>query len=174
MKAILLLMSIFTSAYILNFNQSDTNNWTVVNDSVMGGLSEGKLNYTKNSVTFEGELSLANNGGFASFQSPTGEYDLSKFKKVTIRHRGYGGTFGFRLKTSEPYYLPYYKVEFEPTKEWQEKSFALKNFAEWRLSDKTGDKISENDLTEIIRMGIIKSDKREVPFLLELDFIRFE
>ncbi|MGB6037691.1 MAG: CIA30 family protein, partial [Cryomorphaceae bacterium] len=91
-----------------------------------------------------------------------------------IRHRGYGGTFGFRLKTSEPFYMPYYKVEFTPTEEWQESSFVLSDFAEWRLSDKTGDKISNDDLAEIIRMGIIKSDKKTIPFSLELDFIRFE
>lgn len=167
-------MSIFVSSYILDFNKSDTNNWTVVNDGVMGGLSKGKLNYTDTSVIFEGELSLANNGGFSSFQGQRGEYDLSGYKKVTIRHRGYGGTFGFRLKTSEPFYMPYFKVEFTPNKEWQESSFVLNDFAEWRLSDKTGDKISKDDLAEIIRMGIIKSDKKTVPFSLELDFIRFE
>ena len=167
-------MSLFVSPYLLNFNQSDTNNWTVVNDGVMGGLSKGKLTYTDSSVVFEGELSLANNGGFASFQSRNGEYDLSGYKKVIIRHRGFGGTFGFRLKTSEPFYMPYYKAEFTPTEEWQESSFVLSDFAEWRLSDKTGEQISKDDLSEIIRMGIIKSDKKTVPFRLELDFIRFE
>jgi hypothetical protein len=140
----------------------------------MGGLSQGKLNYTDTSVIFEGKLSLANNGGFASFQGQRGDYDLSGYKKITIRHRGFGGTFGFRLKTSEPFYMPYYKVEFTPTEEWQETSFLLSEFDEWRLSDKTGSKISKDDLAEIIRMGIIKSDKKEVPFSLELDFIRFE
>ncbi len=170
MQAFLLLMSIFTSSYLLDFNKSDTNNWTVVNDGVMGGLSQGKLNYTDTSVIFEGELSLANNGGFSSFQGKRGEYDLSKYKKVTIRHRGYGGTFGFRLKTSEPFYMPYYKVEFTPTEEWQESSFALNDFAEWRLSDKTGDKISNDDLSEIIRMGIIKSDKKDGSFSIGTGF----
>ncbi|MCZ4410122.1 CIA30 family protein [Cryomorphaceae bacterium 1068] len=167
-------MSLLTSTYLLNFNTSDTNDWNVVNDGVMGGLSKGKLTYTESSVIFEGELSLANNGGFASFQGRRGEYDLSSFKTITIKHRGYGGTFGFRLKTSEPFYMPYYKVEFTPTEEWQESSFDLSEMPEWRLADKTGDKISKDDLSEIIRMGIIKSDKKEIPFQLEVDFIRFD
>ena len=160
--------------YIVDFSNSETNTWTAVNDGVMGGLSEGNLTYTDGSVIFEGELSLANNGGFASFQSPQGGYDLSKYSTVTIKHRGYGGTFGFRLKTSEPFYTPYYKAEFNPAKEWQESTFRLSDFAEWRLSDKTGGKIAKDDLAKIIRMGIIKSDKKEASFLLELDFIKFE
>ncbi len=167
-------MSLFTSTFLLNFNTSDTNDWTVVNDGVMGGLSQGKLIYTDNSVIFEGKLSLANNGGFASFQGKRGEYDLKSFKTITIKHRGYGGTFGFRLKTSEPFYMPYYKVEFTPTKEWQESSFNLRDMPEWRLADKTGDNISADDLSEIIRMGIIKSDKKTDPFQLEIDYIRFD
>jgi len=174
MQAFLLLMSLLTSTYLLNFNSAETNDWTVVNDGVMGGLSKGKLTYTESSVIFEGELSLANNGGFASFQGNRGEYDLSTYDKVTIKHRGYGGTFGFRLKTSEPFYMPYYKFEFTPNKEWQESSFTLNEMPEWRLADKTGDKISEDDLAEIIRMGIIKSDKKTEPFQLEIDYIRFD
>lgn len=174
MQAILLLMSIFPSSFLLNFNTSDTNDWNVVNDGVMGGLSQGKLTYTENSVIFDGKLSLANNGGFASFQGNRGDYDLSKYDKVTIKHRGYGGTFGFRLKTSEPFYMPYYKVEFSPTEEWQESSFDLSEMPEWRLADKTGEKISQDDLAEIIRMGVIKSDKKTDPFQLEIDFIRFD
>ena len=174
MQSLLLLLTIITSSYLLDFNKADTNNWTVVNDSVMGGLSQSKLDYTETSVIFEGILSLANNGGFASFQGPRGEFDLSKYKKLTIRHRGFGGTFGFRLKTSEPFYMPFYKAEFTPTKDWQETSIGLGDFDEWRIGDKTGDKISKDDLASIIRMVIIKSDKKEDPFLLEVDFIRFE
>ncbi|MEM9051153.1 MAG: CIA30 family protein [Bacteroidota bacterium] len=162
------------AAFTLNFNETDTNNWYIVNDGVMGGLSKGKIEYTENTVLFTGELSLKNNGGFASFQGPRGDYDLSKYEKVTIRHRGYGGTFGLRFKTTEPYYMPYFKVEFEPTKEWTESTFAMNEIDQWRLLDKTGEKISKDELSSIIRMGIIKSDKKEVPFELEVDYIKFE
>ncbi|MCH2214060.1 MAG: CIA30 family protein [Flavobacteriales bacterium] len=174
MNFVAILIGLMVSAFTLNFNETDTNNWYIVNDGVMGGLSEGTIEYTKNTVLFSGELSLKNNGGFASFQGPRAEYDLSKYDKVTIRHRGYGGTFGLRFKTAEPYYMPYFKVEFEPTKEWSESTFAMSDIDQWRLLDKTGKKISNDELASIIRMGIIKSDKKEVPFELEVDYIKFE
>jgi len=171
---LLALLPLMIMSLNINFNTNEVNDWRVVNDGVMGGLSKGVLTYNDSTVVFRGALSLANNGGFASFQSPLGDYDLSEYKTVSIRHRGSGGTFGFRLKTSEPFYLPYYKVQFTPREEWQVSTFELKDFDEWRLSDKTGNKITKTDLSGIIRMGIIKSDKKEGPFVLEVDQIRFE
>jgi hypothetical protein len=174
MNLITSFLALLMTAYTYNFGNNDTNNWRVVNDGVMGGLSKGVLTYAENSLIFEGELSLANNGGFASIQGPQGNYDLSDYDKVTIRHRGYGGTFGFRMKTEEPYYMPYFKMEFSPMENWTETTYELKNFDQWRLLNKTGQKISEDELSSIIRMGIIKSDKKTVPFRLEVDYIRFE
>ena len=53
---------------IYNFNKkSNLKKWTVINDAVMGGKSEGEfyLNSDGNGV-FEGDVSLENNGGFSS------------------------------------------------------------------------------------------------------------
>lgn len=46
------------------------NGWSVVNDTVMGGVSTGQLAWENESLVFTGELSLDNNGGFASVRSP--------------------------------------------------------------------------------------------------------
>jgi len=174
MTYVMAILTMVLSSYMMNFNETETNNWYIVNDDVMGGLSKGTLKYSDSTVVFSGELSLKNNGGFASFQGPREEYDLSKYEKVTIRHRGYGGTFGLRFKTTEPFYMPYFKAEFKPSEEWEETSFAMNEIEQWRLLEKTGKKISKDELDSIIRMGIIKSDKKEVPFELEVDYILFE
>jgi len=42
----------------------------VINDDVMGGRSRSKLLRTDTGLMFEGDLSLANGGGFASFRAP--------------------------------------------------------------------------------------------------------
>jgi hypothetical protein len=42
----------------------------VINDGVMGGLSRSTLLRTATGLVFEGEVSLANGGGFASFRGP--------------------------------------------------------------------------------------------------------
>jgi hypothetical protein len=44
--------------------------WGVVNDTVMGGVSSGQLALTDGVLVFTGDLSLENNGGFASMRSP--------------------------------------------------------------------------------------------------------
>ncbi len=44
--------------------------WSVTNDTVMGGVSSGELAWTEGVLMFTGELSLDNNGGFASMRSP--------------------------------------------------------------------------------------------------------
>jgi hypothetical protein len=44
--------------------------WNVVNDTVMGGVSSGQLALEESVLVFTGELSLDNNGGFASVRSP--------------------------------------------------------------------------------------------------------
>ena len=41
-------------------------NWNIVNDGVMGGISTSSLSINSNSILiFKGYLSLENNGGFA-------------------------------------------------------------------------------------------------------------
>lgn len=49
---------------------TSTVGWSVVNDTVMGGVSTGQLAITDGVLVFTGELSLDNNGGFASVRSP--------------------------------------------------------------------------------------------------------
>lgn len=44
--------------------------WTTVNDPVMGGLSTSRITFDNGGLLFSGNISLANNGGFASARSP--------------------------------------------------------------------------------------------------------
>ena len=43
--------------------------WQVVNDDVMGGVSTSRFSVTNGVAVFRGEVSLENNGGFASVRS---------------------------------------------------------------------------------------------------------
>ena len=54
--------------------------WKVVNDDVMGGVSQGATQAAKNVMVFEGNISLENNGGFSSVQMK-GKWNLSTFKE---------------------------------------------------------------------------------------------
>lgn len=44
--------------------------WRTQNDTVMGGVSTGERTWADGALVFEGELSLDNDGGFASLVSP--------------------------------------------------------------------------------------------------------
>ncbi len=56
---------------VLDFpTADDVRGWSVVNDTVMGGVSTGQLAWEDGALVFIGELSLDNNGGFASVRSP--------------------------------------------------------------------------------------------------------
>ena len=51
-------------------NPDAADGWNVTNDTVMGGVSSGELAWSDAVMVFTGELSLDNNGGFASIRSP--------------------------------------------------------------------------------------------------------
>lgn len=51
-------------------SDDDVQRWNVVNDTVMGGVSSGEVTWADEAMVFTGELSLDNNGGFASVRSP--------------------------------------------------------------------------------------------------------
>ncbi|UXA21047.1 CIA30 family protein [Mycobacterium sp. SMC-4] len=44
--------------------------WTTVNDPVMGGASTSRIRFGDGGLVFSGNISLDNNGGFASARSP--------------------------------------------------------------------------------------------------------
>ena len=81
------LMNIFT---IVDF-KTDTSmdNWFVVNDGVMGGLSQGSFEFnTEGYATFKGTISLDNYGGFSSIRYRSKQMDISNYSKIAIRLKG--------------------------------------------------------------------------------------
>ena len=159
-----------------NTNQK-TRSWGSVNDGVMGGRSTGNTSYSENSIVFEGSISFANNGGFASVRCPYQDFDLSKYKQVRIRYRAAGQTFALSLNTSRRFYLPNFRVylpKSENENEWIDQVIPLGAFKQHRMGNPTGYGISKEVLDSVIQMTFISSDKKEGPFRLEIDFLRFE
>jgi hypothetical protein len=172
-----LLFSCFmTTPFTIDFGtQKDGANWRVIVDGVMGGKSTGTATFTENSVLFTGSISLENNGGFSSYRMPFGTYNLSSFNTVEIRYRSTGGEFGIMLERSQRFYYPYHNALLPNTNgNWQTQSFELTDFDEILLANKTGKKLSPEDLDKIIRIGFMKLDKREGPFTLEVDYLSFK
>ena len=69
---------------IFNFSQSSKiNDWKVVNDDVMGGISRASFDLnTEGDAEFKGTVSTANNGGFASVRYRFKAKDITKKKRL--------------------------------------------------------------------------------------------
>lgn len=168
-------LMIMKDSYKIDFGQETlTEKWMIVNDDVMGGRSTSEARLTEDAVRFTGNVSLENNGGFASMRGPWQQMDLSKYSEVSLRFKGTSREFALTMDTSQAWYKPNYKQMFVPSEEeWTEITIPLKEFKEYSVGRATGKYISEENLENIIRLGIILFDKQSGPFELELDYIEF-
>lgn len=111
------LMNIFT---IVDFKtDASMDNWFVVNDGVMGGLSQGSFEFnTDGYATFKGTISLDNYGGFSSIRYRSNKMDVSNYSKIAIRLKGDTKKYQLRLKTSSRDYYSYV-TEFKTSGSWE-------------------------------------------------------
>ena len=147
--------------------------WRVVVDGVMGGLSTATLELTDESLILDGTVSLENNGGFASVRSPYGDFALGAYTSVTVRYRATGQSFYLSTDIHKQWWLPSYRLHFPQSEEWSEVSHDLADMVETRVGESTGKTITVDQLDQIIQMGFITGDKRSGPFRIEIDFIKF-
>lgn len=180
MKTMLILSIILSLSYKANYKidfgkKTGGQDWNVVNDGVMGGMSNSTAELTSSSLLFKGSISLENNGGFASIRSKKSSIDLSEFTTVKIKYKSSGRNFDLRLAVSELYYKPNYKHQFgSTTGEWEIAELKLSNFKQYTMGQISGANISEKELKNVLRIGIILSDKKEGPFKIEIDYIEFK
>ena len=87
---------------VAEFNKAgpDSLSWRVVDDGVMGGLSNGNFGVSDEGIlTFRGTLSLENNGGFSSILTEKVKMDLSWSDGLLVRVKGDGRTYQMRFGT---------------------------------------------------------------------------
>jgi hypothetical protein len=118
-----------SSALIYDFNnQDDSNPWYIVDDGVMGGLSEGKItvNQAGNGV-FSGYVTTENNGGFSSVRYSLDKKDVSQFTNVAIKLKGDGKDYQFRIKSDASQRYSYVK-SFTTSGDWETIRLLFKDF----------------------------------------------
>lgn len=148
--------------------------WEVVTDQVMGGLSSSEVGYTPDSLLFRGQLSLENNGGFASVRSPLRNYDCSTYTGIRLRYRSVGKAFYVKISTSPSRHDPNYKCLAPYTDgSWALAELNFSDFTQYTGTRETGHGLSSVVATHILRFGVIVLEKTEGPFEIELDYIEF-
>ena len=97
-------------------------NWRSVNDTVMGGISNGDIRITSDGkALFSGTLSLENNGGFSSVRHDAKPFGLKESSGVKFRVKGDGKTYQFRVQMSGQFDGIAYKADFKTQAgQWQE------------------------------------------------------
>jgi monofunctional biosynthetic peptidoglycan transglycosylase len=147
--------------------------WYTVNDDVMGGVSESLVTVDTNTkrLSFSGDLSLDNNGGFASTRSQWTTYNLDGFDGIALRVRGDGNTYRFRIRTEQTGpEIAYTSLFTTQPGIWQEVYIPFSEMVPLYRGFVVNAAGALNP--ESIRsFGLMLSDKQEGTFSLEVDWI---
>ena len=84
---------------LFDFTKPDVRPWLSVDDVVMGGVSQSRMQIENSRAVFTGDVSLDFGGGFASVRSDPGLWDLSAFKAISLELRGDGRRYKLILKS---------------------------------------------------------------------------
>ena len=145
--------------------------WQIVNDDVMGGVSTSSFGLTNGVAMFQGEVSLENNGGFASVRSLPARLDLAGGDAIVIRVRGDGRRYKFTARTDRSFDSAIYQTVFTTKKsEWEEHRLPLKQFVPtFRGRVLPGE--PPLDPAKVTSVGFLISDQQDGPFRLEIGWV---
>ena len=147
--------------------------WASANDTVMGGVSKGSCRVTESgTLEFSGEVSLENNGGFASVRVGVDSLDLSAYDTLLMRVRGDGKRYALSVQTDYRIIAGAYYFDFQPEAgQWQEVRVPLRALKA-RSFGRPLPTAPELNSSDIRAFGFIISDKQPGPFRLEVDWIK--
>jgi monofunctional biosynthetic peptidoglycan transglycosylase len=146
--------------------------WRSIDDVVMGGLSSSGMVLEDGVAVFRGEVSLENNGGFASVRSEPQDHDLSAFDGVVLRVRGDGKGYRFRLRTTRAFDGVSYQAPLEPAAgTWQEVTIPFSAFEPVFRGRRVPDH-PPLDPARVQTFGLLIADRQAGPFRLEVEWIR--
>jgi NADH dehydrogenase [ubiquinone] 1 alpha subcomplex assembly factor 1 len=146
----------------------ENTSWYPINDVIMGGRSESNLQVKEGIARFIGNVSLLNNGGFASVRSEIINLNLSEFAGISITARGDGKVYKCNLRTDTAFDGILYQTPFQPkADEWNRYDLPFTSFfATFRGREL--DSAPPLDTSRIISIGLMISEKQAGPFSLEI------
>ena len=141
--------------------------WNIVNDTVMGGRSSSRWSKNSSALSFEGFLSLENNGGFASVRHDLNNINLSSTEGIFIKVKGDGRKYQFRIRSQASRWANY-SQEFKTIKDTVQSFFLpYKDFKpSWRgRSVRNVPTLTGKDVRGI---GFLLGDKVQGKFKLDI------
>ena len=152
--------------------QSKVNEWRIVNDDVMGGISESSIACTAaGHGLFSGHVSMENNGGFASIQLNTRIQLAKEQKYIVLRIKGDGKAYEFRMKSEISQYEAYVH-SFATSGEWQTIKLPISEFyPQFRGRRLNSPNFNFNTIQQV---SFLIANKQEEDFKLWIDRIDIE
>jgi NADH dehydrogenase [ubiquinone] 1 alpha subcomplex assembly factor 1 len=155
---------------IFNFSHSSKmNDWKVVNDNVMGGISSASFELNSDGdAEFKGTVSTLNNGGFASVRYRFRAKDIAGKKTISIRLKGDSKPYQFRVKSQANDYYSYITT-FSTLGNWETIHINLEDlYPSFRGNKLNKDNFNNSSLEEI---SFLIANKKNESFKLIIDKI---
>lgn len=147
--------------------------WQAVNDGVMGGVSDGRFKVTpEKTLEFSGNLSLENNGGFASVRTkPTG-LDIKAGDSLVVRVKGDGREYVLNIYTKSRRMAFSYRAPLPTTKdEWREVEIPLADFIPTAFGRRVQG-MGPVEPDQINGLGFMLSDKKPGKFQMQVEWVK--
>ena len=146
--------------------------WTTVNDPVMGGRSTSAVTFGAGGLVFAGNISLENNGGFASARGPIDPEIGRRAAGATslrVRAVGDGKTYMLKVETGQPWsYIQRFATDPGVRRNYD---LPVAGFESVGMFLNPAPGAPPLDPSTINRVGIYILDKQEGPFQLVVSAI---
>lgn len=143
--------------------------WAPIDDRVMGGVSHSRLRHDPaGHAVFEGQVSLARGGGFASVRCRPGARGRPGAQACWIEVRGEAKSYKLSLITDDGFDSLSYQADFRPAPEaWQALRLPLAAFrARFRGREVLG--APPLDAARIRQVGLMIAAGQAGPFALQI------
>lgn len=145
----------------------------LIHDTVMGGRSSGNVNQQHDAVLFAGNLSLENNGGFASVEFKLQRsITAANISQITLHAAADERTYQLRLKTP---FIPQgvaYVAEFTTTSDQQSYHFDVGDFS-GRYRGRAVVNLPALNFSDVSHVSVMLADKSPGPFAITLHSLGF-
>lgn len=157
---------------LTDFSSATTDmGWYVVNDTVMGGRSEGDFEQDTGELHFAGRTNT-NGGGFSSIRTQPLQMDLSQHAGIRVRVKGDGRRYTWRLTTDARWRgrQVSYWANFETAADtWSTVDIPFSSFApQFRGYQLEGFPLEPEKITG---MGLMIYDNQDGPFALSISSV---
>lgn len=155
---------------------SEMARWIIVNDGVMGGVSDSRLRHDPAGwMTFSGEVSLERNGGFCSTRTEMSpKLRLAETQSIRVRVRGDGHTYVLTLFRPDTGASAWEQRFATTAGEWQEIDLPVDQFKYAYYGPRMPWTWGRNDrpIQDAGAVGFLIADKQEGPFALDVAWIK--